>query len=206
MRIAVVAATGRTGREVVRVALGRGHDVVAVARTPSKLTGPPVPAVAADAGDEGALSAAFAGCDAVVWCVGPVPGEAGGVMRRTIPATLAAVRTAGVARLVVITASGPFTEGDGFLLARVVKPVVGRILRDAFSDIAATDAIVRASDAPWTIVRPPQLTDSPAKGYRSTRGGNVAHGYRITRADLSDALLDVLEDPTAVHAVVSVAS
>lgn len=205
MRIAVVGATGRSGREVVRAARERGHDVLAVIRTPARLTGSPVAFVTADAGDEDALAVAYDGCDAVIWCVGPVRGEAGDVMRRTIPATLAAVRTAGVERLVVITASGPFTEGDGWLLARVVKPVLGRMLRAAFTDLAAADAIVRASDAPWTIVRPPQLTGGRAKGYRASHDGALTRGYRITRADLAAALLDVVEDPRAVHAVVSVA-
>jgi len=37
MRIAVFGATGRTGRPLVRQALDRRHDVVAFARSPSKL-------------------------------------------------------------------------------------------------------------------------------------------------------------------------
>ncbi len=37
MRIAVLAASGPTGRELTRIALERGHQVIALARTPSKV-------------------------------------------------------------------------------------------------------------------------------------------------------------------------
>jgi NADPH-dependent curcumin reductase CurA len=36
-RITVFGTTGRTGQPLVRQALGRGHDVVAFARSPAKL-------------------------------------------------------------------------------------------------------------------------------------------------------------------------
>ncbi|GAB6902374.1 NAD(P)-dependent oxidoreductase [Kineosporia succinea] len=40
MRIAVLAATGRTGRHLTAQALARGHQVVALARTPADVPGP----------------------------------------------------------------------------------------------------------------------------------------------------------------------
>ena len=38
MRIAVIGATGRTGRQVVAQALARGHAVTAVTRHPQSIT------------------------------------------------------------------------------------------------------------------------------------------------------------------------
>jgi putative NADH-flavin reductase len=38
MRIAVIGATGRTGRQVVAQALARGHTVTAVTRHPESIT------------------------------------------------------------------------------------------------------------------------------------------------------------------------
>lgn len=203
MRIAVVAASGRTGRAVVTAARLRGHEVVAVVRRSNRLTVAADAVREADAGDPRALAAAFDGTDAVLWCVGPVRGEADGVMSRTILATL---KTVAHRRLVVVSASGPFTEGDGWALAHLVKPIVTLVLRSAFRDIAATDALVQASGVAWTIIRPPQLTDAAGRGYRSARGTNVKGGFRVTRADLADAMLDALDDPTTIRAVISIAN
>ena len=38
MKLAVFGATGRTGRQLVEQALQAGHEVVALVRTPSRLT------------------------------------------------------------------------------------------------------------------------------------------------------------------------
>jgi uncharacterized protein YbjT (DUF2867 family) len=38
MKLAIFGATGRTGRPLVQQALEAGHEVVALVRTPAKLT------------------------------------------------------------------------------------------------------------------------------------------------------------------------
>jgi short subunit dehydrogenase-like uncharacterized protein len=72
-RIAVVGATGYTGRLVVQELVGRGIEVVALGRNAAKLAGLPpavVPRVA-DLADRGALADALGdGCRAVINCVG----------------------------------------------------------------------------------------------------------------------------------------
>lgn len=71
-RIAVIGATGYTGRLVVDELLGRGVEVVALARNHAKLASLP-PAVVrhvADVADRKALAETLDGCQAVVNCVG----------------------------------------------------------------------------------------------------------------------------------------
>ena len=73
MKVAVIGASGKTGIKVVREALHRGYQVVAVCRQPSLsrleefsnhkgFTVVTAPVVS----DEAALTSALAGCDAVV--------------------------------------------------------------------------------------------------------------------------------------------
>ena len=71
-RIAVVGATGYTGGLVVEELVGRGVEVVAVGRNPSKLEALPaeVERRPADVSDRLALAGALDGCRAVVSCVG----------------------------------------------------------------------------------------------------------------------------------------
>ncbi|UJP10338.1 NAD(P)H-binding protein [Microbacterium sp. KUDC0406] len=64
MRVAIIGASGRSGRRAVAHALEAGHEVVSVVRTPS--SAPASTEVAqADARDVDALAAAMTGADAV---------------------------------------------------------------------------------------------------------------------------------------------
>lgn len=208
MRIAVVGATGRTGRPVTAVLRGRGHEVVAVVRSRARAADLAADALAeADGTDVAGLTTALAGVDAVVWVVGPVKGESVTVMRDSIAAVLAAAAAAGVRRLVAVTATGWVIDGDDPISRWIAKPILGRVIPQVNADFAATESRIRASDRDWTVVRPPRLTTGPARGrYRSRRDGNVRWGYSIRRADLAAAVADALEDPSTIGGTLSVAS
>jgi putative NADH-flavin reductase len=52
----------------------------------------------------------------------------------------------------------------------------------------------------------PQLTDGPrTRTYRQAQDANLRRGYRISRADLADAILASLDDPDTVKATIAVA-
>lgn len=207
MRISVVGATGRSGRAIVRLAQERGHEVTAVVRDRTRLGDlQPTLITEAMAWDEGMLASAFSGTDAVVFCVGPVPGGSRTAQQDLIAPTMAAMRAVGVRRLLAISASGGIVNGDDPLSRFVAKPILTRVLRDANADMAAMETRIQASGLDWTIFRPPKLTDRAGTGhYRSRRDGNVRWGYTIAREDLAHAMLDALEDPTAIGQTISVA-
>jgi putative NADH-flavin reductase len=210
MRITVFGATGGTGRHVVEQALDAGHQVTAVVRDPARLgvaAADGLTVVTAQLDDRAAVGRAVEGADAVVDTLGPP--RTGPTTVRTDAASviIAAMREAGVRRLVVVSAAGAHTEGDGPFIRFAVKPVLGYILRHAFADMRAMEAIVRASGLDWTIVLPPQLTDGPRTGkVRRQVGGNVRGSYRIARADLAAAVLQAVTDDTVRSASLSVAA
>ena len=93
MKIAVLGASGRAGSEIVKELASRGHDVLAIARDPSKIPAAQgITAKAGDASDAGALADLIRGSDAVV----------SALTFEVSAATLAeAMRNAGVERLIV---------------------------------------------------------------------------------------------------------
>jgi putative NADH-flavin reductase len=208
MKIAILGATGRTGLHLVRIAMAAGHDVTAVLRDPGKLGElRPTRTFIADVRSPRELEPALAGVDAVVGCVGPTGRDSQRIQVDSIQACLDAIATVGVSRVVTISASGPFIDGDDPLTRYLAKPILWRLLRESFDDLRNMEAVLRASDTDWTIVRPPQLTDRAARGrYRSRRDGNVRWGFQITRADLAQALLGALLDDTTIHQTISVAN
>ena len=72
MKIAVVGATGATGRRVVKHALAQGHFVTAVARHPERLSSADrLSLVRGDVLSPGGLTGALDGVEAVISCIGP---------------------------------------------------------------------------------------------------------------------------------------
>lgn len=209
MRITVFGATGGTGRHVVEQALAAGHEVTAVVRDPARLPARDgLTVVTARLDDREAVRRAVTGADAVIDTLGAPPGSGPTTLRTdTARVVTAAMREAGVRRLVVVSASGAHTTGDALPVRLLVKPVLGWFLRHQFADMRAMEDVVRASGLDWTIVLPPQLVDEPATGrIRRRVGANVRGSYRITRADLAAAVLAAVTDESLRAESLSVAA
>ncbi|KAB2343067.1 NAD(P)-dependent oxidoreductase [Actinomadura rudentiformis] len=214
MKLTIFGATGGTGVEVVRQAADAGHEVTAVVRDESRLPATlreRMTVVEADVMDPASIARAVKDCDAVISAMGSRGGRAPTTVcadsSRSIISAMDAAGGGG--RLVMVSASGLAADaGDDPFTRYVVKPMILQpILKHTFTDMLVAERQVRASALNWTIVRPPRLTDKPAKGtYRSAVDRNVRGGWMITRADLAKALLDVVDDPASTGHIVSVAN
>lgn len=201
MKIAVIGATRGTGKHVVDLALRRGHRVTALVRDPSKLPVQPNLAIVQGDGREAAdVERAVAGQDAVVSCIGASQMKTAEYLVSTsAPPLVEAMKKTGVKRVLLLSTQGAGDSSAGLL--RFVFPIFKRIARvpyqTIFEDKNRAEAILRASDLQWTLVRPPRLTDrAPTGRYRaspSEKGGGLT--AQISRADLAAFMLDELEKP-----------
>lgn len=212
MRITVFGATGGVGHEVVRQALEAGHEVTAVVRDPARLDVPAHNllrvAVVRDLTDADALVPLVAGREAVVSALGPANNKQARLTPVAGPALrsiVSAMDRAGVSRLSAVSAAplGPLTPADGAFIRVVVYPLLRRVLRDLYADLAVMEAVIASSGTRWTVIRPPRLLNRPHTGaYRRAVDANVPGGKVISRADVADALLTTLSDPsTSGHAI-----
>jgi putative NADH-flavin reductase len=210
MQLTIFGASGGTGRRLVEQALAAGHTVTAVVRDPARL---PVrhdrlKLVAADVLDPEAITPAVADADAVVSALGPRSSRnRSSITSAGMASILKAMRTAGSSRLVVVSAAPVASDDHGTTLPYrlLVKPLLRALLGGLYADLAVMEETVRRSGLAWTILRPPQLTDGPRTGsYRQATDANLRRGYRISRADLADAILAALEDPDSVKATITI--
>jgi putative NADH-flavin reductase len=203
MRVAVIGASGRTGRTTVARALAAGHDVVAVVRSEASApTGTTVRV--ADARDVAALTAALAGCDAVVSCLGHVAGaDDPTLLQDGAAALLSAMSSAGVERLVMVSAAGAYVEGDDPLSRYLAKPLVARLFGGAFADTREMENTIRATSTGWTILRPSRLiAGNSSPSYRSGIDRAVRWHYSTTFDTVGRAAIDALTTPAWIdHAV-----
>lgn len=203
MKLAILGATGRTGRHLVELALAAGHEVRVLVRTPDKLRQEHerLARFAGDATDAAAIRAVTAGCDAVLSALGPTPGHP------DVCGTAAAhVVAAGVRRYVAISGAGLDIPGDdkdlvGKFFSFVVRVVTPAIVRDK----AREHALLAASPVAWTLVRAPRLTDRPPTGAPKIDLVR-APGASVSRADLAAFVLAAVRDDALIGKAPFIAS
>lgn len=197
MRLIVFGATGTIGRHLVDQALSQGHLVTAFSRQPSALRvdHQNLTRQAGDVLDASAVADAVQGHDAVLIALGA--GRKGTVRSVGTRHVVEAMERHGVRRLVCQTTLG---AGDSRALLNFFwkRIMFGLLLREAYADHEAQEAIIKQSDLDWVIVRPAAFTDGPATGA-------CKHGFppteknlklKISRADVADFMLRQLTDDT----------
>lgn len=195
MKILIVGGTRGIGRQLVEQALASGHVVAALARHPERLAieHERLGKVQGDILDAPSLSGAVAGQDAVCCAIGvKTPWEQPGVFSKGTERLLTAMKAGAVRRLVCVTGIG---AGDsrghgGFLYDRVFFPL---LLKPVYADKDQQEALIRAADLDWTIVRPGFLTNGPRTGrYRVLTDLAGVTAGRISRADVAHFMLQEL--------------
>jgi uncharacterized protein YbjT (DUF2867 family) len=199
MKVLVLGATGKTGREIVRTAQAKGHEVRALVRSlvrSRELDG--AERVTGDARDEAALLDALEGCEAMISALGTgiSPFKEVTLLSTATSALVRAMRARHVRRLVCITGMG---AGDsrghgGFFYDHLFQPL---LLRKVYEDKDRQEALVRASGMDWVLVRPTVLNDKPPRGkVRALTDLNGFRGGAVSRSDVARFVVGQLDSET----------
>jgi len=195
VRVAVLGATGATGRLLVDELVRRGDTVVALTRSPERSGPGALTWVRGDARDQDALGALVSGADAVVSALGPRRGD-DTLHREVAPLLVAAMREAGVRRFVGVSGAGIDVPGDRKSVRdRVISALVQRLGGPAVRDKALERETWADSGLDWTLVRAPRLVDGPPTGRIEHSADRSPRRTSITRADLAAFLADLAARP-----------
>lgn len=196
MNILIVGATRGIGRQLLEQALASGHNVTALVRDPRRLAlqQERLRVVKGDILDADSVARVMAGQDAVCCTIGiKLPWPPVTVFSEGTGNLLQAMKKTGVRRLICVTGIG---AGDsrghgGFLYDYLILPV---LFRTVYADKDRQEALIKASDVDWTIVRPGFLTNGPlTKNYRTLTDMTGVTAGRISRADVAHFFLQELE-------------
>ena len=205
MRLFILGANGKTGTQLVDLALARGHEVTAFVRSPGKITRrhPRLEVRRGDPHRVDELASALPGHDVVLSALGVRPPQAfrpHTLVQECAASTVAAMTRAGVKRLVLVSVAVLFPlKGLRFAFFR-------RLLTHVMRDLGAAEQIVRATPLDWTIARPPRLIETSAEAYRSTRDELPPRGFSMSFRAVAAFMLDAVENRTHVHEIVGLAS
>lgn len=189
--IALIGASGDAGSRILKELSDRGHTVTAIARHPEKIASlPNVTAKQGDALDKDALVALFKGHDAVVSAVKFGSSE---------PAILiAAVKTAGVKRYLVVGGAGSLEIAPGQRL--IDQPDFPDAYRpEASRGAAFLDLLKQEKDLDWSFLSP-STEFVPGQRTGTFRLGKDTllsndQGSSISFEDYAVALVDEIENP-----------
>ena len=191
MHIALLGATGRTGRPLLDQSLAAGHTVTALARTPSKL--PPregLAVVQGDATNPADVDKTVDGADAVLLTLGHAKGSPPDLMARAAHNVVAAMNAHGVRRVVTETGAGvPDPKDPGGLGPKVMAGIMKVVAKNLLADSEAHVDTFRQSGLDWTAVRAPRLTEGERTGEARTGYFSMGPGHSVSRADVAEVML-----------------
>ena len=192
MKLAIFGASGATGRHLLQLALDAGHTVTVLVRSADSLPlkHPALTAVVGRIDQLETVESIVQGADAVISVLGARKGGAQTICSDAMRSIVPAMHATGSHRLIALSAYGASETRNASWFIRFVRMVIADKMRDK----DAMEALVRASDTDWTLVRPPALTNGQASGrYRS--GIRLRRGMtgRLSRADLAAFILQTAE-------------
>lgn len=200
MKITILGGSGGCGRELLKQAVERGHEVTTLVRPSSKLDAPEGVEVSRGALDDPEfLRAGVRGRDAVLSALGlRLPGlapwakpEQADFLDRSTSAILEAMKAEGVSRLMAISAGG---VGDSYeRMPGVFKAFIKlTALRRVYPALERMENAMLASGLDVCICRPTGLSDGERTG-EVVVAERLAGQATISRADVAGWMLDQLE-------------
>lgn len=194
----VLAGAGRTGSQVVDQALACGWQVTALVRRarPGDEGREGLCIIEGDLRDGQQVNRALQGTTAVLCAAGPGRGTAPEDVTLGLRQVVDVMQQRGVRRLVAVATAACRLPGDrrsleAALSARFVRLLIGRDVRAKEEQLG----LLRDSGLEWTALRPPRLTDEPARGgWRVGSTIDLGFSASLPRADLAGLLLAQLQD------------
>lgn len=197
--IALFGGTGKTGKRFLKKALEMGYEVNALARSPEKisdLTSENLRVVKGDVLVPDDVQRTIAGADLVVSLFGHVKGSPDRLQTKGTKLIVTSMKNHGVDRILSLSGGGlPFPEKDepkfpDKMIRFIMKIAVPKILNDAKEHAR----ILKNSGLKWVIVRGPRLTEQPGTGNYRVGWVGVNASTQISRDDLADFLVTLVED------------
>ncbi len=196
MKIALFGASGATGMLLTERCLAVGYEVAALLRRPAEFAyAGQVRVVEGTAFDVAAVRQTVAGADVVMSALGARSLKKEDVLERAVPLIVAAMKEAGVRRIIVLGSAGALSDSlkkqPAWRRWFVQKIVYNTFLKWAVASQIDQWKVLSASGLDFTMVMPPMLLNSPGRGtYRIDGEALPRGGSRIAREDVADFMMD----------------
>lgn len=193
MKIALLGANGRTGRQIIAHALGDGDMVTALVRSEGSLSDVNHKHLAVIEGspcDPACLESFLPGHDVVISSLGPrrPTRSACTIYPNSAEAIVTAMQNSNVKRLLVTSSALLFP--DNGRMVRFLRWLVPNIVRGA----GEMEDKITSTLLDWTITRTSFLTNQQSSGYQIGDGFLPENGNAVSRSAVAKFLLKEARD------------
>lgn len=206
MKIAVIAANGKSGQAFVHAALAAGHIVVAGVHRSNPFTDQSNLTVkTCDATDRTSVSELIKGCDSVVNLIGHVKGSPATVQTDATKVIVTAMEQQQIQRYIGLTGTAVRMPGDRItLIDRIMNAAITVIDPKRIKDGQNHINILQAGQLDWTVVRVLKLTDNKPGPYYLSDNGPVK--TFTSRKEVAQIIVTLLENESHIRQLPIVAS
>lgn len=198
MKIAVIAANGRTGSIFVDNALSQGHIVKAGVYGGTISARENLEIVNCNAMNYEEVVNLIKGCDAVVSFIGHVKGSSKTVQTDAIKNAISAMKAENIKRLVSLTGTGVRLPGDNpSIVDKILNLAVNLVDPYRINDGIMHAKILRDSGLDWTLIRVLKLQNTTPKIFSLKLNGPAK--LITSRFEVAEATLQVISDPDMIH-------
>ena len=198
MKIVLLGANGRTGRQVLGRALSAGETVTALVRGEDRLADLSHERLEVRVGsacDPRVLEPLLPGHDVVISTLGPRrPTRAATAIYSDSAASIVEAMQGSDVNRLLVTSSALFFPSDR-LLDRVLRRLTPNVVREA----RRMEERIRSSSLDWTIARTGFLTNDGATSYRHAEGASPKGGGSISRAAVACFFLTEAQESTPLR-------
>ncbi len=198
MKIAVIAANGRSGQAFVKEALNQGHKINAGVHSSNPFTeSDNLKVFKGDATNKSDIKKLITGCDAVVSLIGHVKNSNKDVQTKTLENIISSMNELKIKRLVSLTGTGVRFPGDKIsLIDKSLNLMVRTIMPDMIKDGVNTASIIKSSNLDWTIIRGLILTKGAAGPFALEANGPAK--ILVSRSEVALAALQVIDNKSFI--------
>lgn len=192
MRIAVLGASGRTGKMFVQTALQQGHIVYAgIHHTNNLPTHKNLLVQTCDATNANQILQLISGTDCVVSLLGHAAKSTSGMQTQAMRTLVSELNNKGIP-IVSLTGTGVRVAGDKVrLLDYVVTFLLTLLSRKRVDDGINHYRVLLNSDTPWTVLRVLKISDGAVQSYILTKHGPPR--FFVSRATICSAIMEILQ-------------
>jgi len=215
MKILLLGATGRTGQQIIKEALIRGHKISAIARDPDKLKDYGIEVTQGTPYDYHTVEKAISGCEAIIntlnvsrksdnpWAPLRSPKD---MISKSAHNAVQAMEKTGIRRFVALSTIGAgrsWKTSPGILKFMVSVSN----LKVAFQDHGKQEEILENSSLDYTICRAPMLSNElNDTGAIATREGERPVNRVLNRNAAAKYFLDIIENNMHIRETVSLSN
>lgn len=215
MKILLMGATGRTGKQIIIEAIKRGHCISAIARDLSKLKDYQIDIVLGTPYDRETVEKAISGCEVVVntlnisrktdnpWAKLAAPED---LISKFAANAVYAMKKAGIKRFIALSTIG---AGSSWRTSPLILKLIVSFsnLKFAFIEHGRQEEILQKSNVEFTICRAPMLsTKMNITGAVAVREEKKPQKPILSRNSAAEFFIDIIENNANIREIVNLSN